>query len=102
MTSARRTITASRACAERLKVLADPTRLAVISLLMNGPRQVGELNTVLGIDQSLLSHHLKLLRDAGMVSATRAGKAVRYALRAEVETRLGKVIDLGCCSISFE
>ena len=92
----------TKRCAERLKVLGEPTRLAVVELLMERPRQVGELNEVLGLDQSLLSHHLRLLRDAGLVRATREGKAVRYALGPGVETGSGKVIDLGCCSLSFE
>lgn len=98
----KRALAESQSCAERLKVLADPTRLAVVAMLMEGPRHVSELNDVLGLDQSLLSHHLRLLRDAHLVKATRVGKAVRYALSPEVETRLGKAINLGCCSLSFE
>src|SRR5262245_19011330 len=98
----RRKVAGSQSCAERLKVLAEPTRLAVIELLMERPRQVNELNEVLGLDQSLLSHHLRLLRDARLVRTTREGKAVRYALSPDVGTRLGKVINLGCCSVTFE
>ena len=64
-------------CAARLKVLADPTRLKVLQLLLHGSRYVGEMNDALGIDQSLLSHHLRTLRDAGFVRAERVGKLVR-------------------------
>lgn len=93
----------SQDCAVKLKVLADPTRLAVVEVLMEGPKHVGEINAVLKVDQSLLSHHLKVLRDAGLVEATRDGKSVLYGLAAGVEAR-GAVrgIDLGCCCLSFE
>jgi DNA-binding transcriptional ArsR family regulator len=37
-------------CAERLKLLADPTRLAILQLLRSGPRQVGELNAEIDIE----------------------------------------------------
>ena len=45
-------------CATKLKVLADDTRLAVVRQLMAGPQQVNEINTILNLEQSLLSHHL--------------------------------------------
>ena len=90
-------------CAAMLKVLADDTRLDVVRQLMQGPKHVGELNASLPIDQSLLSHHLKILRDAGIVVAQRDGKAVLYSLAPNVEDlRKGKSINLGCCNISFD
>jgi|SRR6185295_20294039 len=90
-------------CATLLKVLADDTRLDVVRQLMSGPRHVGELNASIPIDQSLLSHHLKILRTSGIVTAARDGKAVLYSLAPSVESRRkGKGINLGCCVISFE
>lgn len=90
-------------CATLLKVLADDTRLDVVRQLMNGPRHVGELNASIPIDQSLLSHHLKILRESGIVTAARDGKAVLYSLAPSVEgRRKGKALNLGCCLISFE
>lgn len=89
-------------CASLLKVLADDTRLAVVRKLMEGPRHVGEINAELNIDQSLLSHHLKVLREADIVQAQRDGKAVLYRLSPTVEARReGQVIDLGCCRLDF-
>jgi ArsR family transcriptional regulator len=87
-------------CAEKLKVLADPTRLSVMEILLDGPRQVGEINARLGLDQSLLSHHLKVLRDAGLVQTTRCGKGVRYELAPEV-AMTAHSLDLGCCALTF-
>ncbi len=90
-------------CAQKLKTLADSTRLEVLEFLMNGPKHVGEINAVLGLQQSLLSHHLRVLREEGFVTATRDGKAVLYQLDPAVQrANAGKAIDLGCCLLSFE
>ncbi len=88
-------------CAGRLKALADETRLAVVRHLMKAPCHVGDIQDALGIEQSLLSHHLKNLRDAGIVEATRDGKAMLYRLSAAMEQRRDGIVDLGCCQISF-
>lgn len=90
-------------CAQKLKVLSDATRLAVLEVLMAGPKHVGEINEQLHIEQSLLSHHLKVLREAGLVCATRDGKAVLYELAPEVAPE-GRTmaLDLGCCQLSFK
>lgn len=96
-------LTSQADCSRKLKTLADSTRLAVLQLLMEQPLHVGEMNTVLGLDQSLLSHHLKVLREEGFVVATRDGKAVLYHLSTEVQpAKGGRAIDLGCCLLSFE
>ena len=90
-------------CASRLKLVSDPTRLQVIRLLLEGPSHVGPLQQRLGIEQSLLSHHLRTLREAGLVESQRDGKAVLYRVTpgTVVETR-GEAIDLGCCVLSFD
>lgn len=91
------------ACAQKLKVLSDPTRLAVLDVLHAGPKHVGEINETLNVEQSLLSHHLKVLREAGLVRATRDGKAVLYELAPGVAAAgAGRAIDLGCCELSFK
>jgi ArsR family transcriptional regulator, nickel/cobalt-responsive transcriptional repressor len=90
-------------CASLLKVLADETRLAVVRQLIDGPKHVGEINESLGLEQSLMSHHLKVLREAGLVIGERDGKAVLYSLSPEFRSSSrGEAIDLGCCRISFE
>lgn len=90
-------------CALLLKTLADETRLGVVRQLMGGAKYVGQINEKLRIEKSLLSHHLKLLRDAGIVEARRDGKAVLYRLAPAVESkRRGEALDLGCCQIVFE
>lgn len=97
----RKTATSS-VCADKMKVLSDGTRLSVLEHLMAGPKNVGELNSAIKIDQSLLSHHLKVLRDAGLVETTRNGKAIRYAIAPEAKSKVaGKALNLGCCQVSF-
>ncbi len=89
-------------CAEILKALADETRLAVVRQLMSGPKHVGEMNRQLGVEQTLLSHHLRVLRKADIVESQRDGKAVLYRLTPEVDSkRRGNVLELGCCRLDF-
>ncbi|NEQ29372.1 MAG: winged helix-turn-helix transcriptional regulator [Microcoleus sp. SIO2G3] len=93
--------TSSVDCVEKLKILADQTRLAVLELLIDTPRYVGQMNAILGLEQSLLSHHLQVLRQAKFVVAKRDGKAVLYSLAPEVEVTADKALNLGCCVLSF-
>lgn len=89
-------------CSDLLKALADDTRLHVVRRLMSGPCYVSELNEELQIELTLMSHHLKVLREAGIVEAERDGRAVLYRLSPTVESqRRGQVIELGCCRIDF-
>lgn len=90
-------------CAAKLKVLADPTRLAVLEALADGPKHVGALQQLLKVEQSLLSHHLQTLREAGLVESERDGKSVLYRVSPSVVThRTGSAIDLGCCTLAFD
>lgn len=91
-------------CVKKLKVLADETRLAVLEMLMDeGPKYVGEINAILNLEQSLLSHHLQVLRQAKLVVQQRDGKAILYSLAPEVKVTINKAkaLNLGCCILSF-
>jgi ArsR family transcriptional regulator len=90
-------------CARKLKVLADRTRLAVMESLMDEPSYVGTLAETLNVEQSLLSHHLKVLREAGLVVADREGKAVLYRVAPGTEVQGSRsAINLGCCQLHFK
>lgn len=65
---------------ERFKALADPSRLAILELLSGRECCVCELQTALGIQGNLLSHHLKVLREAGFIENTRRGRWIDYRL----------------------
>ncbi len=89
-------------CAHVLKVLSDATRLAVMELLMDGPEHVSDMTRKLDVEQSLLSHHLRVLREAGLVTTRRHGKSVLYRLADSVESaRRANSLDLGCCQLAF-
>ena len=90
-------------CARQLKILADPTRLLVVRTLLDGPRHVRQLNERIPVEQSLLSHHLRVLRDAGLVLAQRDGKAVQYRLVPDIRPDdQHQALDLGCCRLAFD
>jgi len=81
----REPITASQAAdlARTLKALADPTRLRLVSMVaahQGGEACVCELTEPLGLTQPTISHHLKILREAGLVTGERRGTWVYYAL----------------------
>jgi DNA-binding transcriptional ArsR family regulator len=90
-----------KSCTELLKILADKTRLAVLMQLMHGPQYVQELNASLGVEQTLFSHHLKILRQIGFVIAERSGKGVLYRLAPGVGNEKKDAINLGCCELKF-
>jgi ArsR family transcriptional regulator len=67
--------------AQMCQGLADPTRILILYLLADTPRYVSELADVLDVKQPTVSHHLKVLRERGLVTTTREGNAIRYELR---------------------
>src|SRR6267154_1751171 len=69
----------AEAC-DLLRALGTPHRLAIVLELAERPHCVHELVDGLGISQSLASQHLRVLRSAGLVTATRRGKETVYAL----------------------
>jgi DNA-binding transcriptional ArsR family regulator len=89
-------------CADVLRALGDPTRLAVLQALLQGPLHVNDLLKRVTVGQSLLSHHLKVLREAGLVRSKRDGKAVLYQVApGMVEQTPGQCLDLKCCQVVF-
>lgn len=67
--------------ADLLKALAHPARLEIMHLLADEPQCVCELMSALELEQSVVSKHLKILRDQGLVSSQREGSRVVYRLR---------------------
>lgn len=63
-----------------LRALASPVRLAIVTELADGPRCVHELVDVVGVSQSLVSQHLRVLRGARLVETRRRGKEIEYSL----------------------
>jgi len=65
------------------KALSDETRLRVLSLLLEAPACVCEMQEVLALPQSLLSRHLAQLRNAGLVTSERQGTRMVYSVRRQ-------------------
>lgn len=83
-----------------LKAVADPTRLAVVDrLAAHGERCHCDLEADLGVPANRMSFHLKVLREAGIVEAHRAGKRVSYRLVDRILERLHAALPtamIGC------
>ncbi len=68
------------AIADFFKALADPTRVRIISLLVDSELCVGDLSRLLGMSQPSISQQLRTLRAANLVTMRRAGKHIFYTL----------------------
>jgi DNA-binding transcriptional ArsR family regulator len=66
--------------AETLQALAAPSRLLILARLRREPCSVTQLSADIGMEQSAVSHQLRLLRHLGLVAGTRHGKSTVYAL----------------------
>ncbi|MGH2852041.1 MAG: ArsR/SmtB family transcription factor [Solirubrobacteraceae bacterium] len=64
-------------------VLAEPSRRQILDLLLDGERPVGELVSALPLSQPAVSKHLRVLRDAGFVTARSQAQRRLYRVRAE-------------------
>jgi ArsR family transcriptional regulator, cadmium/lead-responsive transcriptional repressor len=69
------------ATARFFRVLSDPTRLAILELLLDAPRTVSELVGLLDVPQSRVSNHLACLRWCEFVDTERDGRQVTYRIR---------------------
>ena len=66
--------------AQRFRVLGEPMRIRLLDRLRDGDASVGELQEALGASQQNVSKHLGVLHSAGMVSRSRRGNSVVYAI----------------------
>jgi ArsR family transcriptional regulator len=85
----------------RLKALADPARVKLMSLLLTTPageENGNELAAAVGLTESTVSHHLRQLRKAGLVESDRRGMNVYHRARRDALAALCFVLDPNCCS----
>lgn len=78
-----------------LKALADPHRLAILATLARAENDVCvcDFTSGLPLNQPTVSHHLKILRDSGLVSSERRGTWVYYRLSNDARERIGAALD---------
>lgn len=62
------------------KVISDPTRLTILYILKEKKRNVSEIIEMTGMEQSAISHQLRILKDSRLVRSTRSGKSMIYQL----------------------
>ena len=95
----------SSECSKYLRAVADPERLKIIQCLQAGDRTVGAIARELGSSVANVSHHLKLLRSAGLARPRRQGRFVSYSLAPKIIRRATKsrlaVLDFGCCRLEL-
>jgi ArsR family transcriptional regulator, arsenate/arsenite/antimonite-responsive transcriptional repressor len=81
--------------AQAFKALADPVRLRLVSLIgahQGGEVCVCELTEAFDLSQPTISHHLKVLRDAGIIEGERRGTWVYYRLEPAALERMGALL----------
>lgn len=66
--------------AAALQALATPSRLLILTQLRQGPLPVSDLAEAVGMEQSAVSHQLRLLRNLSLVTGTRHGRSIIYSL----------------------
>jgi DNA-binding transcriptional ArsR family regulator len=76
--------------AQTMQALATPSRLLILDRLRSSPLPVSELAEAVGMEQSAISHQLRLLRHLGLVVAERRGRQVFYALH---DAHVGDLLD---------
>ena len=84
--------------ASMLRVLADPTRLRLVSVIAAQPEGeacVCNLTGPVGLSQPTVSHHLKVLNEAGLLDRQQRGRWVYYSLRAGALDRVASVLSTG-------
>ena len=70
----------ARQVAEAMQALATPSRVRILARLRESPCSVGELAVAVEMEQSAVSHQLRMLRHLGLVAGERAGRRTIYAL----------------------
>jgi DNA-binding transcriptional ArsR family regulator len=86
-----------------LKALGDKSRLRIIRTLLDHALTVNDLSEKLGISQYNVSKHLRILREAGLVEATKMANRREYAIPSQHRSQPGKpVLDLGLLLFRFD
>src|SRR3981081_4379571 len=78
---------------ETFRALAEPNRLQIVELLLDGPRPVGDMVDRLGLRQPQVSKHLRVLSEAGLVEARPVAQQRIYSLRAQPLKELDECLE---------
>ncbi|WP_235929610.1 ArsR/SmtB family transcription factor [Cellulomonas citrea] len=83
-----------------LTAVADPVRWTVLDLLRDGTHCVCDLQAHVPVAANLLSYHLKVLRDVGLVTTARRGRWVDYTLAPDAQDRLCAALPTGTTRVT--
>jgi len=75
-----------------LKVLSHPVRLQIVAGLLKNECNVSEIQEKLGLPQSTISQHLRILKDAGIIKGRRTGTVVCYRVINELGRKMMRLI----------
>jgi DNA-binding transcriptional ArsR family regulator len=92
-------------CIPILKALADETRWRIVRELLHETLTVSELTKRLRATQYNVSKHLRILREAGIVTTEKDGKNLLCTVDAELKQKIARnrnQLDLGCCTFRFD
>ena len=92
-------------CIPLLKALADETRWRIVRELLSKTLTVTELTERLGVTQYNISKHLRILREAGIVTTEKQGKNLNCTVDPELKQKIARnknELELGCCTFRFK
>jgi DNA-binding transcriptional ArsR family regulator len=92
-------------CIPVLKALADETRWRIVRELLRKTLTVSELTEQLEANQYNISKHLRILREAGIVTTEKDGKNLNCTIDPDLKQKISgnkNQLDLGCCTFRFD
>jgi DNA-binding transcriptional ArsR family regulator len=92
-------------CIPVLKALADQTRWRIVRELLHDNLTVSEITERVGANQYNVSKHLRILREAGIVTTEKEGKNLNCSVDSVLKQKIARnknQLDLGCCTFRFD
>jgi DNA-binding transcriptional ArsR family regulator len=92
-------------CIAALKALGEETRLRILRHLYKQPLSVNEIAARLQVSQYNISKHLRILREAGLLTMEKHGNQRLYAVPSHLKAHVAannNVLDLGCCTFRLD
>jgi ArsR family transcriptional regulator, nickel/cobalt-responsive transcriptional repressor len=94
----------AKKCAMMLQAIAEPNRIRIIECLRTGSMNVTDLAKALEVEIVNVSHHLGVLRTAGLVEDVKKGRFVEYSLHPKIfhnDSNKATYLDLGWCRVEI-
>lgn len=89
----------AKTVAQMLAAVGEPTRMLILHRLIDGPKNVGELSEALKIPMVNMSHHLGVMRAAGLVENKKDGRRVYYSFHEDVYSPGDGVATVACLKL---